>query len=495
MTGARYALCVCDAYGNLIDDGPSTYVYDAENRLISTTAGNVTSSYTYSGDGDRISQTVDGTLTTYVLDVATPLTMVLSETSNGSTLSYWHGLDVLAQSDGTHTSYFEYDGLGSVRQLTDSSGIVGLAQTFDPYGNGYSKAGSATTSLGFTGEQTDSNGFVFLRARYYNPSMGRFFQMDPSRLEMNPYQYALSNPVLYTDPTGLLSVPGTRGTYLSAISQNGVLALVMGFQCATDSVITSTAGFLQSANLQTPDGCINGFCRLTSVDWLPYVFLAPAAGIDLEAYAQNQQAFFIALDMVLLASSTPSDPQAMIVRVSGGRSELGLNMPLSSTCPSGGQEFANYDYDTGVITLDGAGAQNCSLSDFGVSGLIHEMGHGLDQWLTQWIRSAYRSRTGQDPFPPVDGFATPYSDVGWVNATNDWERLAPGSRLFKPKPTGLFVSPYAKTSPGEDLAETFAAAVIGQSSSYTPKVGSQYTLIPSKTDLVLSLFRLQFRGR
>jgi len=131
--------------------------------------------------------------------------MVLSETSNGSTLSYWHGLDVLAQSDGTNTSYFEYDGLGSVRQLTDSSGVVGLAQTFDPYGNPYSLSGVATTSLGFTGEQTDSNGFVFLRARYYNPSQGRFFQTDPSRQEQNPYQYAAGNPVLFVDPLGLCS--------------------------------------------------------------------------------------------------------------------------------------------------------------------------------------------------------------------------------------------------------------------------------------------------
>jgi len=119
LGGAEF-LYVYDAYGNLTNDGTSTYVYDAENRLISTTAGGVASSYTYNGDGDRISQTVDGTLTTYVLDMATPLTMVLSETSNGSTLSYWQGLDVLAQSDGTQTEYLAYDGLGSVRQVTDS---------------------------------------------------------------------------------------------------------------------------------------------------------------------------------------------------------------------------------------------------------------------------------------------------------------------------------------------------------------------------------------
>jgi len=127
--------------------------------------------------------------------------------SNGSTLHYWQGLDVLAQSDGTNTKYFEYDGLGSVRQLTDASAVVGLAQTFDPYGNPYTSSGAATTSLGYAGEQTDSNGFVFLRARYYAPGMGRFLNTDPSRQEQNPYLYSYSNPVNYTDPSGLDADP------------------------------------------------------------------------------------------------------------------------------------------------------------------------------------------------------------------------------------------------------------------------------------------------
>jgi RHS repeat-associated protein len=199
-----------DSYGNLKNDGTNTYEYDAANRL--SAVG--TTTYTYNGDGDHISQTVsDGTspvTTTYVLDTATPLTMVLSETNGTTTTRYWHALDTLAQSDGTTTDYFAYDGLGSVRQLVDASGSVGLAQTFDPYGNGYARAGSAQSALGYSGEQTDSNGFVFLRARYYQPSMGRFTQMDPSRAEKNPYQYSLSNPVLSIDPAGYLAYHVTQ---------------------------------------------------------------------------------------------------------------------------------------------------------------------------------------------------------------------------------------------------------------------------------------------
>ena len=109
-------LYVYDAYGNLTNDGASTYVYDAENRLISVTTiapppATTTSitTYAYNGDGDRIKQEVDADTnattferTRYVIDMATPLTMVLSETtvtvdkttqaeSNGSTIHYWQG--------------------------------------------------------------------------------------------------------------------------------------------------------------------------------------------------------------------------------------------------------------------------------------------------------------------------------------------------------------------------------------------------------------------
>ncbi len=125
----------------------------------------------------------------------------------------------MAQSEGTDTEYFAYDGLGSVRQVLGESGLPLMAQTFDPYGNPYSYAGPAESvaSYGYSGEQTDSNGLVFLRARYYAPSMGRFLNMDPVRgiaaypLTLNPYLYTLGNPVRYTDPSGEFVVAAIVG--------------------------------------------------------------------------------------------------------------------------------------------------------------------------------------------------------------------------------------------------------------------------------------------
>jgi RHS repeat-associated protein len=141
--------------------------------------------------------------------------MVLAEISNGQTIYYWQGLDLLGQSDGTSAQYFQYDGLGSVRQLADYDGLgsvrqladsAGTAQytdTFDPYGNLYAASAGTDgqTYYAFTGEQQDANGLLFLRARYYSAESGRFFQADPSRQEQNPYLYSYSNPITFTDPS------------------------------------------------------------------------------------------------------------------------------------------------------------------------------------------------------------------------------------------------------------------------------------------------------
>jgi hypothetical protein len=68
-----------------------------------------------------VSQTVDGVTTNYVLDSASPLTMVLAETTGTETIYYLHGLDLVAQNDSAASEYFAYDGLGSVRQVRDGS--------------------------------------------------------------------------------------------------------------------------------------------------------------------------------------------------------------------------------------------------------------------------------------------------------------------------------------------------------------------------------------
>jgi len=190
--------------GNLFDDGVNSYAYDPANRLVSASGGSSSVDYSYNGLGDRLQQTVGSTTTTYVLDLNAGLTQVLSD----GTDTYTYGLGRISQVGTEDTEYFLGDALGSVRQMTDEAGGVIYAASYTPYGEVLSSAGESGSLYGYTGEQTDSTGMVYLRARYYSPTAGRFltrdsWQGDYSRpASLNRWLYAYANPALYTDPSG-----------------------------------------------------------------------------------------------------------------------------------------------------------------------------------------------------------------------------------------------------------------------------------------------------
>lgn len=165
-----------DANGNLLNDGVNTYTYDSANRLKTLSNQSTVSSYQYNGLGDRLSQ--NGV--NYTLDLNAGLTQVLNDGTN----QYLYGLGRIAQVNTT-TDYFLTDALGSIRQLTDASGAITLAKSYQPYGGTLASAGSGTSPFAFTGEQVDASGLTYLRARYYSSGDGRFLTRDTWMGEYN----------------------------------------------------------------------------------------------------------------------------------------------------------------------------------------------------------------------------------------------------------------------------------------------------------------------
>jgi RHS repeat-associated protein len=148
---------------------------------------------------------VDGIPTNYTLDLNAGLTQVLDD----GTYSYTYGLGRISQQQGTTPEYFLSDALGSVRQMTDQSGAVTFAQTYDPYGVVTQAGGTSQSAYGFTGEMTDSyTNLVYFRARFYNPLDGRFQSRDSwggdvnQPMSFNRWMYTSGNPINLTDPTG-----------------------------------------------------------------------------------------------------------------------------------------------------------------------------------------------------------------------------------------------------------------------------------------------------
>ncbi len=183
------------------------YTYDQANRLTKVVTGTQIFTMTYNGLGDRLTLSLNGTQTKYANDVAGGLTQVLLETTGATKNAYLYGNGHIAQQK-TNVQYFGVDGLGSVRQLYNSSGQIVSDRQWDPYGNQMSKTGVGTSIYGFAGEPMDGSGLVFLRARYYAPRQARFLQHDAWQGDevlpqtLNPYAYVRDNPVLYVDPSG-----------------------------------------------------------------------------------------------------------------------------------------------------------------------------------------------------------------------------------------------------------------------------------------------------
>ena len=203
-----------DNNGNALASGARTFTYDSENRLKSANSGAI--SLVYDGDGNRVSKTVNGVTTSYLVDDRNPTdyAQVVEELVNGAvTRTYTYGLQRINLNQlvsGTRTpSFYGYDGLDSVRLLADATGAVTDQYDYDAWGNAINTVGSTPNAYLYRGEQYDTDlGLYYLRARYFNPVTGRFLSRDPGQgnaqdpLAQHKYLYAQDDPVDLIDPTG-----------------------------------------------------------------------------------------------------------------------------------------------------------------------------------------------------------------------------------------------------------------------------------------------------
>jgi RHS repeat-associated protein len=202
-----------DNNGNLIPSGTlPANPWDFENHLIQD--GNVV--IVYDGDGNRVSETVAGVTTRYLVDDVNPTgyAQVVDELVNGSvTRTYAYGLQRISENQligGMWTpSFYSYDGHGSVRFLTNANASVTDTYEYDAFGNLLSSTGSTPNNYLFAGEQFDpALGIYQMRARWYRGGTGRFISRDPVEgvlccgLSWNPYLYVKDNSVNYIDPSG-----------------------------------------------------------------------------------------------------------------------------------------------------------------------------------------------------------------------------------------------------------------------------------------------------
>jgi len=103
---------------------------------------------------------------------------------------------------------YHFDGVGNTVAITDSSESVVNSYDYSPFGMVISESEGFTQPFKYVGKlgvMSESNGFYYMRARYYDPVVGRFISEDPMGFDggdVNLYVYGSNNPVLLVDPSG-----------------------------------------------------------------------------------------------------------------------------------------------------------------------------------------------------------------------------------------------------------------------------------------------------
>src|SRR5579859_177755 len=225
LTSAGSSTFTYDPNGSLISRvdaaGPTTtYQYDALKRLTQVSSGGATTSYAYDAGGNRVrKQDPSGAITNYLVDpfATAGLPQVLRETdATGADVADYVAAGRLllsGQRAAVGPAFYLTDGTASTRLLTDASGAITDRYDYDAFGNLTSAQGSSTNAYRYTGQQFDaSDGLYYLRARYYDPSVGRFLTTDPvtgtkaDPRSLNAYMYSLNDPIDRMDPSGRQSL-------------------------------------------------------------------------------------------------------------------------------------------------------------------------------------------------------------------------------------------------------------------------------------------------
>ncbi len=176
------------------------YEYDSFNRLKKSSGKGYVTTYAYDGNNLRQSKTSNGVATNHYYDGQD---VVLDET-DGNFTSYNRGLNLLSRTNQDGTQYYHFNIHGDTSALTDANGNIAVDYRYDAFGNQLKSNENDTNPFRYCGEYFDEEtGFIYLRNRYYDPSIGRFITEDPANDGNNWYIYCGNNPVIFIDPLGL----------------------------------------------------------------------------------------------------------------------------------------------------------------------------------------------------------------------------------------------------------------------------------------------------
>ncbi|MEW1865676.1 RHS repeat-associated core domain-containing protein [Streptomyces sp. NPDC088194] len=212
------------------------------NQLTSLTAAGTPYTATYAGtdNGERTSLTAAGTATTFHNGPEGLAASTTNGTDTGFTREPGGTLNSMRTSGKSY--YYLTDADGSVLGLVDNTGTRVDAYTYDPAGNARTLTQNTPQPYRFQGAYLDPTGLYKMGARYYDPTLTRFTQTDPSDQETNPYTAFGNNPANNTDPNGTFSLSGILGVGSDVFG--AVTGCLSGIGAASETGVTEAASVL-----------------------------------------------------------------------------------------------------------------------------------------------------------------------------------------------------------------------------------------------------------
>ncbi len=187
----------------------------------------------------------------------------------------------------TKIYYIVTDVQNTPRRLIDSNGSVVWSWDSTAFGLG-SPVSTITFNLRFPGQYYDATtGQFYNHNRFYNPELGRYMEPDPIGLAggLNPYIYALNNPVMYVDMTG----------------ENPIL-IAMGVSAATAGAFYTGEVFFNAVYdaYKNDQSILDSFSKSFSIKELGQQMVIGAA------FGGVGKAAFLAADVHIISKAAPT---------------------------------------------------------------------------------------------------------------------------------------------------------------------------------------------
>ncbi len=206
--------------GNITNRGGTVISYDVADKLLTYSNGNTAYAATWDGLGHRIAATRNGATTRYVLDISGGLDNVLAETDGNNSVQYYYihgptGMLCRIAPNGT-VLYYLHDHRGNTVAMADAGKTVTHSYAYGDYGelrNIQEPTGDLNRYrfMGAYGITYEDSILYYVRARHYDPIVGRFYSQDPLDA-LNLYTYAENNPMNGIDPSGMYAGDAMVGT-------------------------------------------------------------------------------------------------------------------------------------------------------------------------------------------------------------------------------------------------------------------------------------------